>query len=74
VCVCVQVPCVAVELAVYGAVCAALGVFVVHVPQLGVFPRGSGVDCVAGVECVSGCGYVRQVGSLSRSWSLWQAC
>ena len=61
--VCVQVPCVAVELAVHRAVRAALGVFVVQVPPLGVLPGGPGVDRVVGVEGVSRRGYARPVRS-----------
>jgi hypothetical protein len=57
-----QVPCVAVESAVYGVVCGASVVFVVGFPELAVFPGGPGVDSVVGVECVSGCRYVGQVG------------
>ena len=58
-----QVPCVAVELAVHRAVRAALGVLVVQVLPLGVLPGGPGVDSVAGVEGVSGRRYARPVGS-----------
>lgn len=73
--VCVQVPCVAVELAVHRAVRAALGVFVVQVSPLGVLPGGPGVDSVAGVEGVSGRRYARPVGSpLALGRSSMQPC
>jgi hypothetical protein len=70
--VCWQVPCVAVESVVYGAVRAAFTILVVAISKLGYFPGGFTVDRVVGVQCVSRCRYVGQVGLVMKSFGLWQ--
>jgi hypothetical protein len=52
-----QVPCVAVESAVYGVVFPASAVLMVDILELGLLPGRLGVDSVVGVACISRCGH-----------------